>query len=181
VLKTVTAATVEPVTLADAKLFLRVDTDADDTLISALISAAREYAEHYTQTTLASAVYELALDAFPQDAIELPNAQTAAVESVKYTDTARDEQTLDPAAYVFSDYGMTPFIYPLEQWPQTAAVRNAVRIRYAVEPSGVVGTGSAAARAAILEMVAHLFENREDAATVPPCVLRLLDVVKVYR
>lgn len=180
-LKTVTGATVEPLTLAEAKLFLRVDADADDTLISALISAAREYAEHYTQTTLASVVYELALDAFPMDAINLPNAASVTVESVKYTDTASAEQTLDPAAYVLSDYGMTPFIYPLQSWPVTAPVRNAVRVRYAVEASGVMGKASAAARAAMLELVAHFYENREDAGAVPPCVLRLLDVVKVYQ
>jgi uncharacterized phiE125 gp8 family phage protein len=180
VLKTVTAATVEPLNLVEAKTFLRVDSDADDTLISALISAAREYAEHYTQTTLASAVYELALDAFPVDAIELPNAQAVEVESVKYTDAAGAEQTLDPAAYVLSDYGMTPFIYPVQSWPPTAPTRNAVRIRYAVEASGTA-SGFAAARAAMLELVAHFYESREDAGTVPPCVLRLLDVVKVYK
>jgi uncharacterized phiE125 gp8 family phage protein len=181
VLKTVTAATVEPLTLEEAKLFLRVEVDADDTLISALISAAREYAEHYTQATFASVVYELALDAFPADAIELPNAApSVTVESVKYTDTANAEQTLDPAAYVLSDYGMTPFIYPLQSWPVTAPKRNAVRVRYGVEVSGTA-SGMAAARAAMLELVAHFYENREDAATVPPCVLRLLDVVKVYK
>jgi uncharacterized phiE125 gp8 family phage protein len=159
---------------------LRVDTDADDTLITALISAAREYAEHYTQASFANVVYELALDAFPADAIELPQAASVTVESVKYVDTAGAEQTLDPSAYVLSDYGMTPFIYPLQSWPVTARVRNAVRVRYAVEVSGTA-SGIAAARAAMLELVAHFYENREDAGTVPPCVLRLLDVVKVYK
>ena len=180
-LKIVTAATAEPLSLEEAKLFLRVDTDADDTLITALISAAREYAEHYTQTTLASVVYEYALDAFPADAINLPQAASVTVESVKYTDTGGAEQTLDPTAYVLSDYGMTPFIYPLQSWPTTAAIRNAVRIRYTSEASGVAGTASAAARAAMLELVAHFYESREDAGAVPPCVLRLLDVVKVYK
>lgn len=173
-LKIVTGATSEPLSLEEAKLFLRVDTDADDTLIAALISAAREFAEHYTQATFASVTYELALDAFPPDAINLPLASSPSIGSVKYRDAAGAEQTLDPAAYVLSDYGMTPFIYPLQAWPATGAYPNAVKIRY------TTSAVSAAARAAMLEMVAHLYENREDAAGVPAGVLRLLDVVKVY-
>lgn len=176
-LKIVTAATTEPIDLAEAKLFLRVDTDADDTLIAALIAAAREFAEHYTQASFANVAYELALDAFPLDAISLPSAANPTVESIKYLDTAGAEQTLNPDAYVLSDYGMVPFIYPLQAWPSTGAYRNAVRIRYSSEASNI----SAAARAAMLEMIAHLYESREDAAAVPPCILRLLDVCKVYQ
>lgn len=176
-LKVITAATQEPVTLAEAKVFLRVDTDADDALIAALISAAREFSEHYTQSTFASVEYESALDAFPLDAISLPNAPSAEVESVKYTDGAGVEQTVDPADYVLSDYGMTPYIYPVDSWPAAGDFPNAVRVRYLV----TVATVPAVAKAAILEMVAHLYENREDGGGAPQSVLRLLDVVKVYQ
>jgi uncharacterized phiE125 gp8 family phage protein len=164
VLKVITAASQEPVTLADAKAFLRVDTDADDALISALVSAAREFAEHYAQVAFADTTYELALAAFPYDAINLPNARSPVVVSVKYTDTAGAEQTLNSSDYVLSDYGMQAYIYPPQSWPAEQATNI-----------------SAAALAAILEMVAHLYENREDAGSVPPGVLRLLDVAKVYR
>jgi uncharacterized phiE125 gp8 family phage protein len=177
VLKLVTAATVEPITLEEAKLFLRVDTDADDTLITALIPAAREYAEHYTQAAFASVVYELALDAFPVDCIDLPNGRIVTVTSIKYTDEAGAEQTLSSGAYALSDYGMVAFVYPVSSWPVAKAVPNAVRIRYSVS----AGTVSAAARTAMLELIAHFYESRENAGVVPPCVLRLLDVSKVYR
>lgn len=175
-LKVITAATQEPVTLIEAKVFLRVDVDADDSLIEALITAAREYAEHYTATTLADATYELALNAFPADAIELPSGGEVILDSVKYTDTAGAEQTLDPSVYVLSDYGMVPFVYPLEAWPMTGSYPNAVRVRFtqAAKVSAVV-------RTAILELIAHFYEDRENAATVPAAVSRLLDVPRVYR
>lgn len=173
--KVITAATVEPLTTAEAKLFLRVDFTDDDTLIDALISAAREYAEHYTGQTYATVVYELGLDAFPADAIALPNPPVSEVASVKYTDPAGDEQTLDPASYVFANYGMTPSIYPLDPWPATAVYPNAVRVRYTA-----TGTVPKVVEAAMLELVAHFYENRENAANIPPCVHRLLDVAKVY-
>ena len=56
-LKVVTAPTVEPVTLAEAKLHQRVDLDADDALISMWISAIREHAEHLTERALAPASF----------------------------------------------------------------------------------------------------------------------------
>jgi len=43
--KVSTAPASEPITLAEAKLYLRVDTTADDALITALITAARETVE----------------------------------------------------------------------------------------------------------------------------------------
>jgi len=47
-LQLVTPPVDEPVTLAEAKLHLRVDFDEDDALILALISAARQAAEAIT-------------------------------------------------------------------------------------------------------------------------------------
>ena len=45
---------VEPITLADAKTFIRVDYTDEDTLISGLISRARSYAEMVTGRALAT-------------------------------------------------------------------------------------------------------------------------------
>jgi uncharacterized phiE125 gp8 family phage protein len=176
VLKVRTAATQEPLTLAETKVFLRVDVDADDALITSLIKAAREFAEHYTQTTLADVTYELALSAFPADAIELPGGGEVIIESINYRDAAGVMQTLDPQLYVLSDFGMTPFIYPLEAWPPTAFRPNSVIVRF-TQAAAV----PAAVRTAMLELVAHFYEDRENAASIPGCVSRLLDVPRVYR
>ena len=56
---------IEPLALADAKLHLKVDFTDDDTLISALITAAREYAETFTGKSFITRSYELYLDHFP--------------------------------------------------------------------------------------------------------------------
>src|SRR5574337_1115825 len=57
-LRAVTQATVEPVTLDEAKAHLRVDDGDSDTLIGALINAAREIVERQTGYALAAASYE---------------------------------------------------------------------------------------------------------------------------
>ncbi|MBR6124843.1 phage gp6-like head-tail connector protein [Candidatus Saccharibacteria bacterium] len=48
----------EPISLADAKLYLRVDTDDDDTLITAMISAARAAVEGKTHRVIRQSIWE---------------------------------------------------------------------------------------------------------------------------
>lgn len=52
--KVLTQVTTEPIALADAKSYLRVDFTDDDTLISGLISRARSYAETVTHRAMAT-------------------------------------------------------------------------------------------------------------------------------
>jgi uncharacterized phiE125 gp8 family phage protein len=61
-------AAVEPITLLQAKNFLRVDADAtdDDDLIGLLIRAAREYAENFCRASFGSnESWKMTLDHFP--------------------------------------------------------------------------------------------------------------------
>jgi len=89
--KVVTPVATEPVTLAEARLQCKVDADdtTHDALITGLITAAREFAEHYTGRALAPQTLEAALDAFTDDDyIDLPMPPVSSVTSIKYTDTA---------------------------------------------------------------------------------------------
>lgn len=62
-----TNPTTEPLTLEEAKAHLRVEVDADDDLITALISAARSAAESYCNRSFASAQFAIMADKFPAD------------------------------------------------------------------------------------------------------------------
>ena len=70
-LQLVTPPTGEPVSLAEAKLHLRVDVDDDDALIGSIISAARQAAETLTGRQLITSRWKLVLDAFPCQTILL--------------------------------------------------------------------------------------------------------------
>ena len=61
----ITPPAAEPVSLVDAKAWLRVSFTNDDTLISSLITAARFYAENYLNRQLVTATWELRNDIFP--------------------------------------------------------------------------------------------------------------------
>lgn len=64
-LNLVTAPTAEPVTLADAKLHLRVNVSDDDALITDALIAGRERVELETGRQLITATWELWMDGFP--------------------------------------------------------------------------------------------------------------------
>ena len=64
-LQLVTPPAEEPVSLADAKLHLRVDFTDDDALITSLIAAARQAAETLTGRQIVTARWKLVLDSFP--------------------------------------------------------------------------------------------------------------------
>ena len=53
-----------PVTLAEAKAQLRIDSSAEDDLISTLITAATRWAEDYTDRTFCQTQWQMRLDSF---------------------------------------------------------------------------------------------------------------------
>ncbi len=63
--KTVVEPTEEPVTLQEAKTHLRVDHDADDTLIMGLIATARRSCEFGARRSFVTQTREMALCAWP--------------------------------------------------------------------------------------------------------------------
>ena len=62
-----TAPAVEPLTLAEAKAYLRVETPDDDDLIAALIAGARIHVEAETRRALITQSWRLSRDAWPPD------------------------------------------------------------------------------------------------------------------
>ena len=64
-LQRLTEPTVEPITLAEAKAQCKVEFSDDDELITALIAAARDYAENRIERSLCTQTWMLTLDSFP--------------------------------------------------------------------------------------------------------------------
>lgn len=172
----VTPPTSEPVTLADAKAHLRVDQDADDALIGAMLQAARESIETAVRRALMPQTLETSWPGFPRsfgapwwcsgEPIVLPRAPVASVASVAYTDPDGLDQVLDLSSYRVVPGGTGPTeVAPMPgtAWPATADIPDAVRVRYdAGYPSAAAVP--ACARAAILLRLGTLYENRESLA-----------------
>jgi uncharacterized phiE125 gp8 family phage protein len=158
--KVITPVSTEPVTLAEARLQCKVDSDdtSHDALLESLITAAREFAEHYTGLALASRMLEAALNEFPRcyGAINLPMPPVTSITSIKYTDTAGAEQTLDAGNYHLSPYGdsRTVTLTYGNAWPATLGIPDAVRARF-VCGYGLEG-GPALPKAVKAAMLLHI-------------------------
>lgn len=187
-LKLITAPATEPVTLAEAKAQCRVDGADEDALITALIVAARQEAEHALGRALITQTWERVVDAFPQAELELGMPPVQSITSITYVDQAGSTQTLAGAAYVLDADSTPAFVLPAVtySWPDTLDTANAVRVRF------VAGYGNAAAvpqaiKTWVLMRVATLYKFREEAAVgvsvteVPSRHLdRLLDPYRVW-
>jgi len=131
-IKIITAPTTEPVSLADAKLHLRVDHSTEDTLIEALITAARDECEHLLGRAIAPQTLELSIDAFPDDGIPLPMPPVSSVLSIKYDNSDGDEITVDQNDYYLDDAQEPSWVLPAYNgaWPSARTQANAVRVQY---------------------------------------------------
>lgn len=174
------AAVIDMTTL---KAHLRVDHAFDDSIIGAYLSAAMAYAQHYTGVAIGEQEIELVLDGFPSGAISLPLAPASSLISVIYVDEAATEQTLSGSAYTLDNYGLSHWVLPAAgtEWPATYEAANVVRVRYMAGSAAL----DAAVKAALMLLVGHLYETRQDAtekklSSVPIGVNALLDTVKVW-
>jgi uncharacterized phiE125 gp8 family phage protein len=131
-LKLTTAPAVEPLTLAEAKAHCKVDVTDDDALLTALIVAARQLAEHLTGRALVTQQWELTLDEFPVAAIAVPLPPLQSVQSLKYRDSAGTLVTLDAAAYAVYTSALLGLIVPASgtSWPDTWDMPESVTVAF---------------------------------------------------
>lgn len=161
----VTAPTVEPVTVAEAKEHMRVSGSTEDSYISGLIKAARALVERRAKSTLINTTYRLELYGFPSCGyIKLPRSPISSVTHVKYLDTTETLATVTSTNYQVDTGAIHGYIINDQSyvWPTVfPQTYNAVQVTY------VAGYGSAAtavpdaARAVIMMLVANWYENRE--------------------
>lgn len=158
-----TAASGLPVSLEDAKLHLRVDTDDENSLISSIIAAAALDAEHEMGRALMPQKWLLSLDHFAA-CISLKRPPVSAIDSVKYLSSAGGAAiTVSPADYQLlngSDYAADLIPAFGRSWPSTAAQPESVQILFT---AGYADAASIPANigAWIKLRIGALYEHRE--------------------
>lgn len=187
-LKRTTAPTEPAVTLAEAKLHLRVDGSDEDALIAALVLAATEAAEQQTGRAIMPQKFTLSLDAFPA-VVELTRVPATAVDSVKFDDLNGTEQPLAGSQYTFQnsdDYGFATIVPAFgKTWPSTQAKPDAVRIVYSAGYADATKVPESI-KSWIKLMVGAMYANREAQAISTGSVVtlgyadRLLDAYRVH-
>lgn len=158
-----TAPALEPVTLSEAKRHANVVASDDDALITALIVAARELVEQDTSRALINQTWELELDDWWTDGLEVPRPPLVSVTHVKYYDADGVLQTVTSTNYHVDTRRQPGVIWWDDDYtlPSLGDDANPVLVTY------VAGYGSAAsavpqrAKQAILLLVGHWYRQRE--------------------
>lgn len=179
------APAIEPVSLAEAKSWLREDGGEEDQLIQALIVSARMTLEAYTRRFFVTQSWRLVFDAWPSSVVSssslaIPFSPFQSVSAMRAYDASGAAQNVSPASYraaAANDCGRIVFLAP----PPSPG-----RLTDGVEVEIVAGYGATAndvpepLRRAMLILVAHWREKRGDALddSLPKAIAQL---AKPYR
>lgn len=164
-LKLITAATVEPVTVEEAKLHLRVDHSDEDGLIGRVVQVAREDAETICLHKFITQTWDWYLDEFPAgNAVELPMNPVQSITGIWYTPEDGAETEFASSNYA-TDVISKPARIKLKStasWPSDELeVMNGVRIRMVVGMGDDPADVDVRAIQAMMLMIGHYYENRE--------------------
>jgi uncharacterized phiE125 gp8 family phage protein len=175
-LELITAPASEPVSLAEAKAYLRVDAEDEDALIGSLVAAARAFAESHTGRAFVTQSWRLWCDAWPARVLVLPKAPLIAVTSIAVHDRSGAATTLSSDVYIVDSARQPGRIVLKDTAVLPAGLREANAIAVSFDAGyGVADDVPAALRNAVLSLVAHLYEARGDGLTAPPleCLAQL--------
>lgn len=182
-----TTPSFEPITAAEVKTHLRLDTTADDTLIgSTIIPGVRDFAERHTGTIIPRRTFRASFDtvykqSFSPDnlewwdgvregaitsgemqrELELPLPPLVSVESVTTTNSAGSA-----TAYASSNYYVDVYSEPgkiiLKQgslWPSDLRYHDCITVDFTAGFAD--GSVPPMLKIALMQIAAHWYENRE--------------------
>jgi len=166
----------EPVTLDQAKAWLRVESGGDeDALIAALIPAARARAEWHTGRAFVTQAWTLWLDR-AGSAIELPLPPLQAVQSVTLYAPDGAATLLDGGAYTVAGQRLI-----LAEPPAKLRAADGIAVAFTAG-YGDAGDVPAPVAQAILQIVSALYDHRgSDAAPMPDTALALLAPYRILK
>lgn len=181
-LQITTAPTTEPVTLQEAKEYLRIGDSTDERVLQNFIETARMAAEDHMGRAIMPQTLSYFTDAYDELAdplfegfrtapylnyyknyITLPRPPVVSVTSVSTFNDSDTETTMTASKY-YVDNVREPARIVLrlgETFPTALRVANAIKVVYTAGYTNAF-TVPAPIKIGILEHVAHLYENRGD-------------------
>lgn len=169
----VTPPALEPVTIADARAFLRISTDSEDDILRRIIKTARELVEAETGLALIDQTWRLRVDRWPRSGrLALFKYPVKAVTAVIAYRPDGNAISMEPEEFMLQ-HGRRPQRVYMAQYPDAQTFCG-------LEVDFIAGFGETgvevpdALKQAILSLTAHLYENRaalDDAKAVLPAMV----------
>jgi len=159
-LRLVTPPAAEPLTLSQAKAFLRIEHSADDAAITTAIAAARQSAEQYLRIALLPQVWDY-VRANPCEAVlRLPFGPAQSITSVTLTNELGESGTMDDALYRLSADGCSVLFGNVPLTEKLAVRFSASSYATAADIPAMLVQG-------MLHHIAVMVEQRDGAAALP--------------
>lgn len=159
-LKLVTAPASEPVTLSQAKAFLRVEHSAEDAVITTAIVTARQHAEQYLRASLLPQTWDYSLANPSTTTLALPRGPATSITSISLTNESGTTTVMNPANYRLSVSGRSVLF-------TNAPSIEKLTIRFVASLYAAAADVPAPIVQGILHHVAALVEQRDGAVGMP--------------
>ncbi|PPD44502.1 MAG: hypothetical protein CTY15_07265 [Methylocystis sp.] len=165
----ISAPAVEPVSLVEAKSWLREDASDEDQLIQALIVSARMTLEAYTRRFFVTQSWRLILDAWPlsvaaSSTFAIPFAPFQSVAAIRVYDGADVAQVVSATTYRAPAAGEGGRIVFIKPPPLPGRLADGIELDFSVGYGALATQTPEPLRRAILILVAHWRERRGDDA-----------------
>ena len=175
-----TPPAIEPVSLSEAKDFLRILTDDEDELLGTLITAARLMIEAASGRLLIEQSWRIVLDAWPQGGeIRLPLSPVGSVIAARVYPASGPAETVAPSSLMLVEGSDPPLIAIVGPVSSPGRARAAIEIDLVAGFGATRDTVPAPLRQAVLRLAFRWFEHRgdvvsRDAARLPAEIAALV-------
>lgn len=158
------APAAEPVSLTEAKAWLRIDGTDDDALLPFLITAARQMVESQGRLRLISQTWRWLFDTWPENSVlRPPVGPLRSVDAVRVRDAGGSATALPTTAWQADIASTRGRIALLETLPVPGQALNGIEVDMTAGLAANSAALPAALRQAVLLTLAFLYENRGDA------------------
>lgn len=180
---------IEPVSLSEAKAFLRIDSNAEDLLVSTLILTSRLHIEAALGLALMTQAWTLTIDKWPsRDTVLLPLRPVSQIALLRLLNVGGQSTTLDPASYrLDATIGAAKIVSVSGAWPAPLMKKGGIEITFWAGFGDETSDIPEPIRHALRLLIAHWYENREPLrvgapeAAIPAEVSALLTPYRAVR
>ncbi len=156
----------EPVSLAEAKAWMRIDADDEDDLVGALVTSARLIVESATRRLLMTQSWRLSLDGWPRgNVVRVPLAPFQSLAGLQIYDSAGAARPVAASSYTLDAAPDAARILFTAAPPAPGAAAGGIAIDVVVGYGDRPRDVPAPLRQAILALAARWFEDRGDVAS----------------